>query len=102
MRYFFRIVDRYGLSPDRAGYEHTDQESAVLHAKRIAAELAKAGEFFARASCLSLATVPEAIFNLNQGTAIPSTEGLRQKMACRFPAPALYRESLICGLEGCF
>ena len=46
MRYFFHIVDKYGLSPDRTGYEHADQDAAVLHAKRIAAELAKAGEFF--------------------------------------------------------
>jgi hypothetical protein len=45
MRYFFHIVDKYGLSPDRTGYEHADQDAAVLHAKRITAELAKAGEF---------------------------------------------------------
>jgi hypothetical protein len=46
MRYFFHIVDKYGLSPDRTGYEHADRDAAVLHAQRIAAELAKAGEFF--------------------------------------------------------
>jgi len=46
MRYFFHIVDKYGLSPDPTGYEHADQDAAVLHAKRIATELAKAGEFF--------------------------------------------------------
>jgi hypothetical protein len=46
MRYFFHIVDRYGLSPDPTGYEHADQDSAILHATHIAAELAKAGEFF--------------------------------------------------------
>jgi hypothetical protein len=46
MRYFFHIVDKYGLSPDRTGWEHADQDAAVLLAKRIAAELAKAGEFF--------------------------------------------------------
>ena len=45
MRYFFHIVDKYGLCLDGAGYEHADQEAAVVHAKRIAAELAKAGEF---------------------------------------------------------
>jgi hypothetical protein len=45
MRYFFHIVDKYGLSPDGTGYEHADQEAAVLHARRIAAELAKAGDF---------------------------------------------------------
>ena len=46
MRYFFHIVDKYGLSPDRTGDEHADRDAAVLHAQRIAAELAKAGEFF--------------------------------------------------------
>jgi hypothetical protein len=46
MRYFFHIVDRYGLSPDPTGCEHADQDAAILHARRIAAELAKAGEFF--------------------------------------------------------
>lgn len=46
MRYFFHVVDKYGLSPDRTGYEHPDQDAAVLHARRIAAELAKAGECF--------------------------------------------------------
>jgi len=46
VRYFFHIVDRYGLFPDWNGFEHADQASAVLHARNIAAELAKAGEFF--------------------------------------------------------
>jgi hypothetical protein len=46
MRFFFHIADRYGLCPDRIGYEYTDQDGAALHARRIAAELAKAGEFF--------------------------------------------------------
>lgn len=46
MRYFFHIVDRYGLFPDKTGVEHADQGSAVRHARNIAAELAKAGEFF--------------------------------------------------------
>jgi hypothetical protein len=46
MRYFFHIVDRYGLFPDRTGVEHPDQGSAARHARAIAAELAKAGEFF--------------------------------------------------------
>ena len=45
MRYFFPIVDRYGLSPDESGCEHVDQDAAMLHARRIAEELAKAGEF---------------------------------------------------------
>lgn len=46
VRYFFHIVDRYGLFPDRTGFEHADQGSAVRHARSIAAELAKAGELF--------------------------------------------------------
>ncbi|MBR0906570.1 DUF6894 family protein [Bradyrhizobium liaoningense] len=46
MRFFFHIVDRYGLSPDATGCEHADQDAAILHARHIAAELAKAGEFF--------------------------------------------------------
>jgi hypothetical protein len=46
MRYFFHIVDRYGLFPDGTGCEHADQGSAVVHARNIAAELAKAGALF--------------------------------------------------------
>ncbi|MBR0740627.1 hypothetical protein JQ581_27215 [Bradyrhizobium liaoningense] len=46
MRFFFHIVDRYGLSPDTTGCEHADQDAAILHARHIAAELAKGGEFF--------------------------------------------------------
>jgi len=46
VRYFFHIVDRYGLFPDSTGFEHADQCSAARHAKNIAAELAKAGELF--------------------------------------------------------
>jgi hypothetical protein len=46
VRYFFHIVDQYGLFPDGAGSEHADQDSAELHARNIAAELAKAGELF--------------------------------------------------------
>ncbi|RXT54324.1 hypothetical protein B5V03_01120 [Bradyrhizobium betae] len=44
MRYFFHIVDKYGLCRDGMGYDYANQEAAVLHAKRIAVELAKAGE----------------------------------------------------------
>lgn len=46
MRYFFHIVDKYGLSPDGTGCEYPDQDAAIQHARRMAAELAKAGEFF--------------------------------------------------------
>jgi hypothetical protein len=57
MRYFFHIVDKYGLCPDGTGHEHADQQAAVLHAKCIAAELTKAGEFF-RAGLVLVATTP--------------------------------------------
>ncbi|MDA9437799.1 hypothetical protein XH98_01440 [Bradyrhizobium sp. CCBAU 51745] len=46
MRFFFHIVDKYGLCPDGIGCDHASDDAAVLHAQRIAAELAKAGEFF--------------------------------------------------------
>ncbi|MCP3467694.1 hypothetical protein [Bradyrhizobium sp. CCGUVB23] len=46
MRYFFHIVDRYGLFPDWIGCEYADQDAALEHARRLAAELAKTGEFF--------------------------------------------------------
>ncbi|MGY8668032.1 hypothetical protein Q3C01_37495 [Bradyrhizobium sp. UFLA05-109] len=46
MRYFFHIVDRYGVFPDWIGCVHADQDAALEHARRIAAELAKTGEFF--------------------------------------------------------
>ena len=57
MRYFFHIVDRHGLFPDGTGYEYPDQDAAVLHATRIASELARAGEFF-RSSFVLIARVP--------------------------------------------
>ncbi|RXH07658.1 hypothetical protein EAS56_31950 [Bradyrhizobium guangzhouense] len=46
MRFYFHIVDKYGLCSDGTGCEHADQDAAAQHARRIAAELAKAGEFF--------------------------------------------------------
>jgi hypothetical protein len=46
VRYFFHIVDKYGLCPDGIGCECADQDAAVLHARHIATELAKAGELF--------------------------------------------------------
>lgn len=45
MRFFFHIADRYGVSPDGVGCEFVEQDTAVLHARRLAAELAKSGEF---------------------------------------------------------
>ena len=72
MRYFFHIVDKYGLSPDGIGCELADQDAAILHARRIAAELAKAGEFF-RFSVVfvALIAVPGASSNRNQSMAGP-------------------------------
>lgn len=57
MRFYFHIVDKYGLTPDGTGCEYADQDAAVLHAQRIAAELAKAGEF-CRSGVVLLAAVP--------------------------------------------
>ena len=54
MRYFFHIADKYGLCPDSTGHEYADQDAAALHARHIATELAKAGEFF-RASFVLVA-----------------------------------------------
>ncbi|MBR0827804.1 hypothetical protein JQ596_19930 [Bradyrhizobium manausense] len=73
MRFFFHIVDKYGLSPDGIGCDHADQDAAILHAQRIAAELAKAGEFF-RSSVVFVAraAVPgPASCGCDQGTAVP-------------------------------
>ncbi|MBR0841097.1 hypothetical protein JQ607_12950 [Bradyrhizobium liaoningense] len=46
MRFFFHIADKYGLSADGIGCDYAEQDAAVLHARRLAAELAKSGEFF--------------------------------------------------------
>jgi len=46
MRFFFHIADRYGVSPDGIGCEFVEEDAAVLHARCLAAELAKSGEFF--------------------------------------------------------
>jgi hypothetical protein len=61
MRYFFHIVDKYGLCLDGTGYEHVDDEAAVMHARRIAAELEKAGEFCRASFVLIGATAPESV-----------------------------------------
>ncbi|TFW61988.1 hypothetical protein CT676_07200 [Bradyrhizobium sp. MOS001] len=61
MRYFFHIVDKNGLCPDGIGCECADHDAAVLHARHIATELAKAGELF-RASfvLVALAAAPRS------------------------------------------
>ncbi|RQH15744.1 hypothetical protein [Bradyrhizobium sp. RP6] len=46
MRFFFHITDRYGVSPDGIGFEFGEEDAAVLHARCLAAELAKSGELF--------------------------------------------------------
>lgn len=46
MRFYFHIADKYGVSADGIGQDYANQDAAVLHAQRIAAELARAGEFF--------------------------------------------------------
>lgn len=72
MRYFFHIVDKYGLFPYEIGCELADQDAAILHARRIAAELAKAGEFF-RFSVVFVALIaaPGSSSNRNQSMAAP-------------------------------
>ena len=52
MRYFFHIVDRYGLFQDMTGFACATRNDAVRHAEHIAAELAKAGELFRAAVVL--------------------------------------------------
>ncbi|MBR0853219.1 DUF6894 family protein [Bradyrhizobium liaoningense] len=66
MRFFFHIADKYGLSADGIGCDYAEQDAAVLHARRLAAELAKSGEFFrgsvvlvARATMSALCCVSE-------------------------------------------
>jgi hypothetical protein len=72
MRFFFHIVDKYGLSPDGIGCEHADQDAAILHAKRIAAELTKAGEFFRSSIVLvARAAAPGPSSRRDQGPTAP-------------------------------
>jgi hypothetical protein len=73
MRFYFHIVDKYGLSPDGTGCEQTDQDAAVMHARRIAAELAKAGEFF-RSSIVLVAAVPGPASSPDQGATVPTAK----------------------------
>jgi len=84
MRFYFHIVDKYGLSPDRIGCEHANHEAAVLHAQRIAAELAKAGEFF-RSSVVLVTAAPGSSSSPDQIATAPC-EGV--KATCRRPVPA--------------
>jgi hypothetical protein len=76
MRFYFHIVDKYGLSPDGVGCEHADDDAAVLHARRIAAELAKAGEFF-RSSLVLVVAAPGPSSNPDQVATAPRREGLK-------------------------
>jgi len=101
MRYFFHIVDRYGLSRDQTGCECADHDAAVLHAERIAEELAKAGEFFRSSFVLIGAASPESISSNSQGAAVPSPEAIPPEIGVSISSPALYRETLICGQQSC-
>ena len=76
MRFFFHIVDKYGLSPDGVGCDHANQDAAVLHAQRIAAELAKAGEFFrAGVVFVARATLPGSpSCSRDEGPAAPAAK----------------------------
>jgi hypothetical protein len=73
MRFYFHIVDKYGLSPDGIGCEHADDDAAVLHARRIAAELAKAGEFF-RSSLVLVVAAPGPSSNPDQVATAPAAK----------------------------
>jgi len=76
MRFFFHIVDKYGLSPDGVGCDHANHDAAVLHAQRIAAELAKAGEFFrAGVVFVARATLPGSpSCSRDEGPAAPAAK----------------------------
>jgi hypothetical protein len=74
MRYFFHIVDKHGLFPDRTGCEHGDTNAAVRHAERIAAELAKAGEFFRSSFVLVAVCHPSNRCSAEPGTATAVTQ----------------------------
>ncbi|WP_375309759.1 hypothetical protein [Bradyrhizobium sp. A5] len=75
VRYYFHIVDKYGLSTDEVGFEHADRDAAIQHARRIAAELTKAGDFFGMGVVLvALAAVPRALStNCRQSRVAPET-----------------------------
>ncbi|MBR0706365.1 MULTISPECIES: DUF6894 family protein [Bradyrhizobium] len=60
MRFFFHIADKYGVSTDGIGCEYAGQDAAALHAGRLAAELAKAGEFF-RGSVVLVARATDSL-----------------------------------------
>lgn len=85
MRQFFHIVDKYGLCPDGTGCECADQDAAVLHARRIATELAKAGEFF------------RASFVLVAGPAAPGVGKSSLEVGRPISCLACYIESRMCG-----
>jgi hypothetical protein len=44
-RYFFRIVDGSEIFADEIGKSFSDSEEAINHARCLAAELSKAGDF---------------------------------------------------------
>jgi hypothetical protein len=71
MRYFFHIVDRYGLFPDSTGFECADRHAAVEHAARVAAELAKAGELFRAGAVLVTDIVAAPKLGRNRGAGAP-------------------------------
>ncbi|WP_426616159.1 DUF6894 family protein [Bradyrhizobium sp. McL0616] len=72
MHYFFHIVDKYGLCPDGTGHEYADQDAAALHARRLATELAKAGEFFRAGFVLVACATAPGSASRHQGARPPS------------------------------
>ncbi|TWB58880.1 DUF6894 family protein [Bradyrhizobium sacchari] len=75
MRFFFHIADKYGVSTDGIGCEYAEQDAAVLHASRLAAELAKAGEFFRG----SVVLVARATGSLSRSASEESAAALLRK-----------------------
>ncbi|MGY4504013.1 adenylylsulfate kinase-like enzyme [Bradyrhizobium sp. GM24.11] len=75
MRYYFHIVDKYGLFTDEIGFEHADRDAAIQHAGHIAAELTRGGDFFGAGLVLvASAARPRAVStNCNQSTAAAET-----------------------------
>jgi len=74
MRYFFHIVDRYGLFQDMIGFACATRNDAARHAEHMAAELAKAGELFRAAFVLvTHSAAPSSVPDFDLGLWRPGT-----------------------------
>lgn len=86
MRFYFHIADRYGFSPDGIGYEFVEEDAAILHAKRLAAELARSGEFFRGSFVLVARQTESASCHASEGGSATSCPDICADDR-RFPAP---------------